>query len=149
MAGRGDSLPELQVAAGILRAPDGRVLVSQRPPDKPHGGAWEFPGGKIAAAETPLQGLVRELREELGIDVRVARHLVRYRHNYADKIVRLHVWLVPVWTGEPQGLEGQPLRWLEASELMDQGLLPADKLIADLLQQPTAVMQCELEESLR
>jgi len=145
----GADLPELQVAAGILRAPNGRVLVTQRPADKPHGGAWEFPGGKIGSAETPLQGLVRELHEELGVDVRVARHLVRYRHVYPDKSVQLHIWLVPVWQGEPRGLEGQPLRWLTPAELMDQGLLPADRRIADMLQRQTAVTATVIEDCLR
>jgi len=104
--------PEIHVAAGILRAADGRVLITQRPPDKPHGGAWEFPGGKIAAGETPLQGLVRELQEELGIAVQLARHLIRYHHEYPGLRVHLYVWTVLAWDGEPAGLEGQPLCWL-------------------------------------
>ena len=137
--------PEIHVAAGILRDADGRVLIAQRAPHKPQGSAWEFPGGKLNVAELPLQGLVRELAEELGIEVRVARHLTRYSHDYSDQRVHLYVWLVPSWRGVPEGLEGQPLRWVEPAELMQQGLLPADERIVGLLQGGSAVIDAAIE----
>ncbi len=145
----GSALPEIRVAAGILRAADGRVLITQRPADKPQGGFWEFPGGKIAAGETPLQGLVRELREELGIAVLVARHLVNYSHDYPDKRVHLHIWIVPVWSGEPAGLELQPLAWRLPHELLGHGLLPADARIVELLRRDSTVNRADVEASLR
>jgi 8-oxo-dGTP diphosphatase len=124
---------QLSVAAGVLVDNSGRVLITRRPADTHMGGAWEFPGGKIADGETPLAGLLRELREELGIGVRYARHLARYRHDYPDRCVHLHVWLVPAWEGEPAGLEGQPLRWSEPERLLEEGLLPADAPVVNLL----------------
>ena len=127
------------MAAGVLRGSDGTVLVAQRPAGKPQAGAWEFPGGKIAPGETPLAGLVRELQEELGIRVSLARHLVRYSHDYPDKRVHLYVWQVPVWAGELRGAEGQPLAWVAVDDLLERGLLPADKHIVELLQADSAV----------
>ncbi len=142
------ALPEISVAAGILRAPDGRVLITQRPPGKAQGGFWEFPGGKIGVGETPLQGLVRELREELGVAVQVARHLVNYSHDYPDKRVHLHIWIVLAWQGEPAGLEAQPLAWAAPDELLARGLLPADARIVELLLQATPVNRLPLENGL-
>jgi 8-oxo-dGTP diphosphatase len=102
-------------------------------------GAWEFPGGKIATTETPLQGLVRELQEELGISVRYVRHLLRYSHQYPDRLVHLYIWKVLDWRGEVTGEEGQPLQWVAPGDLMQAGLLVADESIALFLQQRVAV----------
>jgi len=123
----------MHVAAGVLQDDQGRVLVAQRPAGKAQAGAWEFPGGKVAAGETPLQGLVRELAEELGVAVCLARHLVRYSHDYPDKRVHLYIWKVLLWHGQPTGVEGQPLAWLNTRDLMAHGLLPADERIVELL----------------
>jgi 8-oxo-dGTP diphosphatase len=125
--------PEIEVAAGVLTDPAGRALIARRPDDGHLGGWWEFPGGKLGAQETPLQGLTRELHEELGIDVRTATPLVEYTHEYPDRIVRLHVWRVTQYDGEPTGEEGQPLRWVSVAELPDAGILPADLPIIEAL----------------
>lgn len=130
------------MAAGVLQDQSGRILIAQRPPSAPLAGAWEFPGGKLDGAETPLQGLVRELREELHIDVLYARHLVRYNHAEHGPRVRLYVWRVLRWRGEPRGAEGQALRWLQAGELLAAGLLRADEPIVNCLLQPVAVNTC-------
>lgn len=143
------SLPEIHVAVGVLTRADGNVLVAQRPTDKPQGGAWEFPGGKIAAVETPLAGLTRELHEELGIRVTLARHMMRYSHDYPDKRVHLYVWKVLRWAGVPQGVEGQPLAWVAVDELLAHGLLPADRQIVELLQAPVAVNATPIESCWR
>jgi 8-oxo-dGTP diphosphatase len=140
---------EIHVAAGVLRDNIGNVLIAQRPAGKSLSGEWEFPGGKLLNGELPLQGLVRELREELGIDVKVARHLMRYPHDYPDQRVHLYVWAIDVWAGAPQGLEGQPLKWLKPSQLIAQGLLPADRPIASLLQTKVAVNETAVERTLR
>lgn len=144
-----NTLPEIHVAAGILTGSDGTVLVAQRPAGKPQAGAWEFPGGKLAAAETPLAGLVRELQEELGVTVTLARHLVCYHHDYPDKRVHLYVWRVLAWAGEPHGAEGQPLAWVAVDDLLAHGLLPADKRIVELLLADTAVNTAATERCLR
>ena len=142
-------LPEIAVVAGVLTASDGRVLIAQRPSHKAQGGAWEFPGGKISAAETPLQGLLRELDEELGIRVTLARHLTRYCHDYPDKRVHLHVWKVLAWMGEPSGCEQQPLAWLRPDRLLAHGLLPADERIVEILHTDAAVNRIAVENCLR
>lgn len=125
--------PEIEVAAGVLTDPAGRALIACRPDGGHLGGWWEFPGGKLAGQETPLQGLTRELHEELGIKVRTAIPLVEYTHEYPDRIVRLYVWRVTQYDGEPIGVEGQPLKWAPIHELRDAGLLPADLPIIDAL----------------
>ena len=91
------------------------------------------PGGKIDDHETPLEGLTRELREELGIEIRDARPFLSYRHEYPERIVNLHVWRVSAFEGDPVGLEGQALRWSPIDGLLESGLLPADKPIVDAL----------------
>ena len=90
----------------------GRVLIAQRPPGKHLAGGWEFPGGKLEPGEERLAGLARELREELGIRIEApARPLIRVRHAYPSRDVLLDMWVVRSFAGEPQGLDGQALRW--------------------------------------
>lgn len=134
---------DIHVAVGVLANAEGQVLIAQRPPGSPLAGAWEFPGGKIDAAELPLQALVRELREELNVRVRYARYLARYSHTDQGRSIYLYVWRVLDWLGEPAGAEGQILRWLPVSELMVEGLLPADEHIVNCLLRTTAVNACE------
>ena len=121
------------VAAGILRDGDGRVLISERLCDGPFNGLWEFPGGKIADGEAPIDALRRELIEELGIQVAEASSYMQLHHEYPDRIVDLEFFLVTAWQGEPTGLEGQGLRWLLPSELKSDELLPADAPVVEEL----------------
>ncbi|MBN8279885.1 MAG: 8-oxo-dGTP diphosphatase MutT [Gammaproteobacteria bacterium] len=121
------------VAAGILGDGAGRVLIARRA-DRAHaGGCWEFPGGKLHAGESAADALARELREELGIEVRAATPFMVHRHDYPERRVELHVFRVSAWDGEPRGLEGQPLRWVGVDELPACGLLEADAPIAEAL----------------
>jgi len=123
----------IEVAAGVLQQATGQALIAQRPANKHAGGAWEFPGGKLEPGESPRDGLERELREELGIDVLEAESLLAYSHRYPDRDVRLHVFRVTHWSGEPAGLEDQPLRWVAVEQLLEAGLLPADEPIVAAL----------------
>lgn len=127
----------ITVAAGVLKDAGGRVLIAQRPPGGHVGGHWEFPGGKLNDGELPGQALVRELQEELGITVESASPLMTYRHAYPERVVELHVFLVASYTGEPRGVEGQPLRWVAPDELESAGLLEADLPIAAALSRGT------------
>ena len=130
---------DIHVVAGILEAPDGSILLAQRPPGKSLAGAWEFPGGKLDESEDRLSGLARELREELGIAIKRARPLIRYRYTYPDLSVHLDAWHVTSWQGEPVGQEGQAIAWRDPGDLLESGLLPADLAIVQSLQLPSKV----------
>lgn len=111
--------PLIHVACGVLQRASGEVLLAQRPGGKIAAGRWEFPGGKIEAGEAPLHALVRELDEELGVQVTQARPLIRYRHAYSNRDVCLDTWLVTGFDGEPHGREGQALSWVAPAALSD------------------------------
>ena len=89
-------------------------------------GRWEFPGGKVAAGETESQALVRELREELGVVVSGCRPFMRLSHEYEDRVVELSMWVVDEFGGEPDGLDGQQLRWVAVDRLGEEDILEAD-----------------------
>lgn len=122
-----NSKAAIYVVAGAVFDAVGRVLIAQRPPGKHMAGGWEFPGGKRSDAETALQALTRELKEELNIDVRRARQLIAYTHEYADRSVLLDLWLVSDYQGSPESVEGQALKWVSLDELESVGLLEADR----------------------
>jgi 8-oxo-dGTP diphosphatase len=96
----------------------GQILISKRPAQLHQGGLWEFPGGKIEASETPYQALVRELTEELGIDVTAAQPFMQLSHSYSDRQVQLDIWTVTAFDGQPSGREGQVCRWVAEKELL-------------------------------
>jgi 8-oxo-dGTP diphosphatase len=123
----------LHVAAGILRNAAGEVLIAERLCDGPFNGLWEFPGGKIDDAETSVAALRRELREELGIEVTLAEPFMKLSHEYVDRTVDLEFFLVNDWDGDPDGLEGQALRWVNVSQLNEAELLPADAPLVQAL----------------
>lgn len=121
------------VAVGILIDGVGRVLVTRRAPDAHHGGLWEFPGGKVEAGETLLEALARELKEELGVLVETTEALMVLEYDYGDKRVRLDVHSVTRWSGEPRGLEGQPLSWQRPEQLRDWDFPAANRPILQRL----------------
>ena len=113
-----DSAPVLDVAAAVIFDGDRRrVLIARRADHLHQGGLWEFPGGKFEPGEGSREALEREIREELDIAVEQAEPLITLRHDYADRRVRLHVWRVSRFSGNPRGLQGQPLRWVDLREL--------------------------------
>jgi 8-oxo-dGTP diphosphatase len=103
--------PVTEVAVGVLVQPDGRYLLAQRPAGKPYEGYWEFPGGKLEPGETVEAALVRELHEELGIDVEACHRWHTLEHDYPHAYVRLYFCKVTAWRGEPHGREGQAFVW--------------------------------------
>jgi 8-oxo-dGTP diphosphatase len=118
----------LLVAAVALIDKDGRVLLSQRPEGKQLAGLWEFPGGKVEAGERPEAALVRELREELSIDVAESclAPLTFASHAYEDFHLLMPLYVCRRWKGEVTGLEGQTLAWVRPLKLRDYPMPPAD-----------------------
>ena len=116
----------IHVVAGALFDAHGRVLIAQRPAGKHMAGGWEFPGGKVEPGETPRAALIRELQEELGIDVHEAAPLIAYEHEYPHRRVLLDLWVVGCYTGEPQPLDAPALQWTAIDDLERVGLLEAD-----------------------
>lgn len=130
----------VHVVAGAIGDAGGPILTTRRPDGVHQGGLWEFPGGKLEPGERPLEGLGRELAEELGITVQAARPLIRVRHAYADRAVLLDVYRVQRYTGTAVGREGQPLAWLCPAE-MDEHLFPAaDRPVIRALQLPDRML---------
>ena len=117
--------PRLRVVAAALFDHD-RVLIAQRPEGKHMAGWWEFPGGKVANGESDADALVRELREELGVESRAHGLITTMSHEYPDRIVDLVLWHASIVSGEPRGLDGQQLQWVSCQSLGSVGLLPAD-----------------------
>jgi 8-oxo-dGTP diphosphatase len=126
----------VHVAAALICDDQGRVLIARRPADKHQGGLWEFPGGKVEAGEDVRTALVRELFEEIGIEVERARPLIRVRHQYPDKTVLLDVWRVDGFGGMPHGREGQPVEWCSVEELSEREFPAANQPIIAAAQLP-------------
>ena len=127
-------MKHFHVAAGILRDAAGRVLITERLCDGPFNGLWEFPGGKIGVGESSRDALQRELAEELGIGVTAIQPFMDLHHDYPDRSVDLEFFVVTAWQGEPKGLEGQGVRWVDPCDLDAAELLPADKPVVSALQ---------------
>ena len=127
--------PIVLVAAVALVDADGRVLLAQRPPGKSMAGLWEFPGGKVDAGETPEAALIRELAEELGIDV-TASCLAPFTfasHTYPDIHLLMPLYVCRKWSGNVTPREGQRLSWVRPARLDDFPMPPADKPLVALL----------------
>jgi 8-oxo-dGTP diphosphatase len=122
----------LVVAAALYDA-QGRVLIAQRPAGKHMAGRWEYPGGKVGPGESEADALTRELLEELGVEVEASRPFMRLVHSYDDRDVELSMWIVERFTGEPRGLDGQALKWVEASRLSEEDILEADRPFTEAL----------------
>jgi len=128
-------LPLVTVVAAALIDADGRVLVAERPTGKSLAGIWEFPGGKIEPGEIPVTALVRELREELGIDIgpNCLSPAGFASHGYDDFHLILLLFVSRRWRGTPRGLDGQRLQWLRLPELFKLAMPPADRPLLGLL----------------
>ncbi|MCB1476916.1 MAG: (deoxy)nucleoside triphosphate pyrophosphohydrolase [Rhodobiaceae bacterium] len=123
------------VAAAALVDGDGRVLIAQRPAGKPMAGLWEFPGGKVEPGERPEETVIRELAEELGIDVSEAclAPLTFASHLYEDFYLLMPVFVCRRWQGTVSPLEGQALKWVFPARLTDYPMPPADEPLIPLL----------------
>lgn len=119
----------LLVAAVALVDADGRVLISKRPQGKQLEGLWEFPGGKVEPGERPESALIRELKEELAIDVAESclAPLTFASHAYDDFHLLMPLYVCRRWKGQVQGAEGQELAWVRPLKLRDYPMPPADE----------------------
>ncbi|MBN8930350.1 MAG: 8-oxo-dGTP diphosphatase MutT [Rhodospirillales bacterium] len=129
------ALPLLLVAACALIDTDGRVLLARRPEGKKMAGLWEFPGGKLNPGETPEAALIRELKEELGIDVSAAclAPFAFASHAYERFHLLMPLYLCRRWKGAPKPREGQTLAWVRPQKLGEYEMPPADKPLIPLL----------------
>jgi 8-oxo-dGTP diphosphatase len=120
--------PILFVVAAALVDRDNRVLIAERPPGKSLAGMWEFPGGKLAGGETPEEALVRELKEELSIEVCLTclAPFTFASHTYDSFHLMMPLYLCRNWDGEIVPREGQRVKWVKASKLADYPMPPAD-----------------------
>jgi len=118
----------LLVAACALVDADGRVLIAQRPEGKQLAGLWEFPGGKVEAGETPKECLIRELREEIGVETQAAclAPLTFASHSYDDFHLLMPLYVCRRFTGTPRPHEGQALKWVKPNRMRDYPMPPAD-----------------------
>jgi 8-oxo-dGTP diphosphatase len=128
--------PLVLVVAAALTDKDRRVLIAQRPPGKPMAGLWEFPGGKVAAGESPEVALIRELREELGIQVceTCIAPLTFASHSYDDFHLLMPLYVCGTWEGEITPREGQNVKWVRATRLRDYPMPAADLPLIPTLQ---------------
>ncbi len=133
--GADQSLPVVLVVAVALVDADGRVLLAERPAGKSMAGLWEFPGGKVRNSETPEAALIRELKEELDIDV-TASCLAPFTfasHRYADFHLLMPLYVCRRWQGMVSPREGQRLTWVRPARLEEYPMPPADKPLVAML----------------
>jgi len=131
----------IEVAAGIiLRSSDQspqQVLIAKRLASKDQGDLWEFPGGKLERSESPEQALARELEEEIGIKVTDFKLFSEITHQYHNKKVKLWFYKILEFHGEPNGLEGQKIAWVNVDQLSQLDFPAANlEVIQNLMRQP-------------
>ncbi|MGZ3744398.1 MAG: 8-oxo-dGTP diphosphatase MutT [Pseudobdellovibrionaceae bacterium] len=120
----------IPVVAGFLKK-DGKILVGQRPENNSLPGQWEFPGGKIEPGETPEQALMRELQEELGIDVEVGDLKLACTHSYGDVGILILFYEILFWKGQPKARHHMMLEWIHPEELKHRNIPEANRKILD------------------
>jgi 8-oxo-dGTP diphosphatase len=133
---RVEKIPTLLVVAAALVDSGGRVLLQQRPPGRSMAGLWEFPGGKVEDQELPEKALVRELKEELGVDVDLVSiaPATFASAKLGDRHLLLLLYLCREWRGEPEPLDAVALQWVRPQEMRALPMPPADRPLIGLLE---------------
>ena len=123
------------VAACALVDVDGRVLLARRPQGRPLAGLWEFPGGKVEAGERPEEALIREMSEELGIEIAepCLAPLTFASHSYETFHLLMPLYVCRRWQGVPAAKEGQELAWVRPNRFGDYAMPPADEPLKAML----------------
>lgn len=123
----------IHVAVGIIINNAGDILLAKRPEHLHQGGKWEFPGGKVEVGESVTDALIRELKEEVALDVNSSTPFMTQSFDYPDKHVLLDIHLVSQFSGEAQGLEGQQIAWVTKANLSHYDFPDANKPILEKL----------------
>ncbi|MEE2654522.1 MAG: (deoxy)nucleoside triphosphate pyrophosphohydrolase [Pseudomonadota bacterium] len=128
-------LPIVTVVAVALVDVDGRILISQRPRGKPMAGLWEFPGGKMEIDESPEKALIREIKEELNIDVsdKCLAPFTFASHKYERFHLLMPLYVCRVWEGNVKPMEKQALKWVRPKNLPKYPMPPADRPLVAML----------------
>jgi 8-oxo-dGTP diphosphatase len=111
------NLPHKQIGVAVIWNQSGQILIDKRKVGGALGGLWEFPGGKIEAGETVADCIVREIREELAIEITVGEHLISIEHTYPTFQITLIVHHCNYISGTPQQIESDEILWVEVSDL--------------------------------
>ncbi|EHL29064.1 Mutator protein MutT [Legionella drancourtii LLAP12] len=124
----------IRVAVAIIVDAEQRILITQRPHHVPHGGRWEFPGGKLETNELAEHALIREIREEVGLEVLKYEFLGEVNHQYSDKSVQLLIFLVTQFSGTPLCVEGQlAMKWIKQEALNPDDFPEANREVIALI----------------
>lgn len=124
---------QVHVAVGVIKK-GSEIFIAKRHDSQHQGGKWEFPGGKVEVGETVTQALARELKEEIGIDVKSSTPFLEIHHDYTDKSVHLDIHLVEEFDGEARHLEGQAYKWVSITDLNNYAFPAANAVIIEKLQ---------------
>lgn len=126
-------MKRVHVAVGIIFDTDNKILLAKRPQHLHQGGKWEFPGGKVEQGETTSEALIRELREEVALEVASTSPLMAISYDYPDKQVYLDIHTVKSFSGQAKGIEGQLIQWATIEELKDYDFPAANQPIVEKL----------------
>lgn len=127
---------KIEVAVAVIVDKQRRFLITQRPLHASHGGCWEFPGGKLENEETSMSALIREVKEEVDLDVHQYQLLGEVNHQYSDRVVKLIVFLVTHFSGDPSCKEGQlAMKWANLDELNPEDFPAANQEIIAMIHQ--------------
>ncbi len=126
--------PLVRVAVGVIARGDGCMLIQRRAPKGLLGGLWEFPGGKCLENETPRDACIREVREELGIEVRVTRQLAIIKHAYSHFRIQMSAFECDWIGGEVRARQGQPFRWVSPEKMGEFAFPRANRRLIELLE---------------
>jgi mutator protein MutT len=124
----------IDVVAAVICDNEGRILIAQRNLKKSQGGLWEFPGGKIEPNETKEEAIVREIKEEMDIDIKVEKYIDEKIFNYPDKDINLIALKCKKINGDIKVLEHEDIKWVSKEELRKFEFAPADGFIVDAIQ---------------
>ena len=127
-----DSKLMVKVTAGIL-IKGKKIFIAQRPDNKRFGGRWELPGGKLETGESGEECIIRELEEELGIEVKEAKHFLTIEHFYSNLSVNLSSYIIKEWKGEVELKEHQAMKWVNINQAIESDILEADLPILEKL----------------